>query len=88
MTKNIENRISDLEKKANTPNSRDPFSFYRSVSEKEFMELAQEAEEKGLYLSWETGKLETYEEYEKRVGPKWAAVEKRNREQIAKLPED
>jgi len=80
-------RLSVLEK-AIKPKERDPFAFYRSVSEKEFMDLAQEADEKGLYLSWETGKLETYEEYEKRAGPKWAAVAKRNREQVAKLPED
>lgn len=49
------------------------------------MGRAAEATEKGLYLNWETGDLETYKELEKRIGSKWAAVAKRNREQIAKL---
>jgi len=86
MTK-IEKRLSALEVTIK-PKERDFLLFYHSVSSEEFMGRAAEAGEKGLYLNWETGDLETYQELEKRVGSKWAAVAKRNREQIAKLPED
>jgi len=77
-------RLSALEETIK-PKKSDFLRFYHSVSSEEFMERAAEAGEKGLYLNWETGDLETYAELEKRIGSKWAGVAKRNREQIAKL---
>ena len=84
MSKKIEKRISALEEKIKTK-ERDFLWFYRNVSKEEFQRRWEEAENKDMYLDWGTGEILTYEENEKRVGPKWAAVAKQNREQIAKL---
>lgn len=80
----LSKRLSALEATIK-PKKSDFLRFYHSVSSEEFMGRAAEATEKGLYLNWKTGNLDTYQELKKRVGSKWAAVAKRNREQIAEL---
>jgi len=83
----IVKRLIRLEE-AIRPKERDFLWFYRNVSKEEFQKRWEEADLKYMYLDWSTGEILSYEEYEKRAGPKWAAVAKRNREQIRKLPED
>ena len=80
----IVKRLFRLEE-AIRPKERDFLWFYRNVSSEEFMERAEEADSLDMHLDWSTGKILTYKEYEKKVGPKWAAIAKRNHEQIAKL---